>query len=168
LASDHLAAPGADASAPAPPGRQAGAALRNNGFSFTGNRGFEPCSLQRRVKCEPDLGVAEPLDLLQHGIGAPAREDVAGQEQQRESIGECCYGAGLRETPTVGASSLLYARRAASASDCANAKSSVRPSNTGSISPAARALQRKRPALAPVSRCPATGGLPRHRNVGDG
>jgi len=34
-----------------------------------------------------DGRVAEPLDLLQHGVGAPAREDVAGQEQQRESIG---------------------------------------------------------------------------------
>jgi DDE domain len=54
LASDHLAAPGADVGAPAPPGRQAGAALRNNGFSFTGNRGFESCSLQWRV-CEPPV-----------------------------------------------------------------------------------------------------------------
>ena len=34
-----------------------------------------------------DGRVAERLDLLQYGIGAPAREDVAGQEQQRESIG---------------------------------------------------------------------------------
>jgi hypothetical protein len=34
----------------------------------------------------PDGRVAEPLDLLQHRVGAPAREDVAGQEQQRESI----------------------------------------------------------------------------------
>ena len=34
-----------------------------------------------------DSRVAEPLDLLQHGIGAPARKDIAGQEQQRESIG---------------------------------------------------------------------------------
>jgi hypothetical protein len=46
-------------------------------------------------------------------------------------------------------------RSAASAIDWACARSSVRPSDIGSISPAASTLQRKRPASAPVSRITA-------------
>jgi hypothetical protein len=33
-----------------------------------------------------DGRVAKPLNLLQHGIGAPAREDVTRQEQQRKAV----------------------------------------------------------------------------------
>src|SRR6516225_2543397 len=69
------------------PGRSApaGLAAGSEDLLWAGDA-VPPARDRPKAVIDRDGRVAERLDLLQHGIGAPAREDVAGQEQQRQAI----------------------------------------------------------------------------------